>query len=58
MSEAKKLGNAKVFNVIIVGVAAKHMEFEKEQWIKVIRNTVPAKLADLNVQAFEAGYAV
>lgn len=58
MSEAKKLGNSKVFNTIIIGVAAKHMDFVKEDWIKVIENTVPAKTVDINKAAFEAGYTL
>ena len=31
MEEAKKLGNPKAFNIIVLGVAAQHMEFGKEQ---------------------------
>ena len=58
MTEAKKLGNSKVFNTIIIGVAAKHMDFAKEDWIKVIENTVPAKTVDINKAAFEAGYTL
>lgn len=56
MAEAKKIGNSKVFNTIIVGVAAKHMNFEHDEWIKVIEKTVPAKTVDINKQAFEVGY--
>ncbi len=56
MKEAKALGNAKVFNTIIIGVAAKHMSFAKEDWIAVIKNTVPPKTVEMNVAAFEAGY--
>ncbi len=56
LSEAKKLGNSKVFNVIILGLAAKHMEFKPEEWLKVIEQTVPAKTVELNKRAFMAGY--
>ncbi len=56
ISEAKKLGNTKVFNVIILGIAAQHMNFTKEEWLKVIENTVPPKTIDINKKAFEAGY--
>jgi len=56
MEEAKKLGNTRVFNTIIVGVAAKHMDFAKEDWLKVIEKTVPAKTVDINKKAFEAGF--
>ncbi len=55
---AVKLGNAKVFNTVIIGVAAKHMDFAKEDWIKVIENTVPPKTVEMNLRAFEAGYAI
>ena len=56
MDEAKKLGNTRVFNTIIVGVAAKHMDFKKEQWLEVIEKTVPQKTVDINKAAFEVGY--
>lgn len=54
--EAEKIGNTKVFNSIILGLAAKHMDFSKEDWIKIIRNTVPEKTIDINLKAFELGY--
>ncbi len=56
MEEAKKLGNTKCFNVIILGVAAKSMDFTKEQWLEVIAETVPAKTVELNQKAFVVGY--
>ena len=56
MGEALKLGNSRVFNTVIIGVAAKKMDFEKEEWIKVIQNTVPPKTVELNLKAFEAGW--
>lgn len=58
MAEAKKLGNAKIFNTIIIGVAAKRMDFDKNQWLEVIESTVPPKTIELNKAAFEAGYAL
>ncbi len=58
MAEALKLGNSKVFNTIIIGVAAKTMDFAKEDWLKVIENTVPQKTVEINKKAFEAGYAL
>jgi indolepyruvate ferredoxin oxidoreductase beta subunit len=56
LAEAEKLGNTRVFNSIILGLAAKHMKFSKEDWIKVIENTVPKKTINLNLKAFELGY--
>ena len=58
MEEAKKLGNAKTFNIIVLGVAARHMEFSKEQWMRVIERTVQPKTVELNKKAFEVGYAL
>lgn len=55
MEEAKKLGNAKVFNIIVLGVASMHMDFEKEAWIQVIEKTVPPKTVEINKKAFELG---
>ena len=56
MEEAKKLGNAKVFNIIVLGMAAKHMDFTKESWLDVIEKTVPPKTVDINKKAFLVGY--
>ena len=56
MDETIKMGNSRVFNVIILGIAAKNMDFPKEQWIEVIKKTVPPKTIDINVAAFEKGY--
>ncbi len=56
MAEAKKLGNARVFNTVILGVAAKSMDFSKDEWLAVIEKTVPAKTVEINQKAFEVGY--
>lgn len=56
MSEAKKLENSKVFNIIVLGIAAQHMDFSKEDWLAVIEETVPKKTIDVNKKAFTIGY--
>ena len=56
MEEALKLGNSKVFNIIVLGVAAKHMDFSKEAWLEVIEKTVPPKTVEINKQAFLLGF--
>ncbi|MBR5348057.1 MAG: indolepyruvate oxidoreductase subunit beta [Lachnospiraceae bacterium] len=55
-AEAMKLGNPRVFNTIIIGMAASHMDFAKEAWMKVIEKTVPPKTVAINLAAFEVGY--
>ena len=55
-AEARKLGNDRVFNIIVLGIAAQHMDFSKEDWLEVIEKTVPPKTIDINKKAFEVGY--
>lgn len=55
-AEALKLGNSRVFNNVVLGVAAKHMDFSKEDWLEVIANTVPPKTVEINQKAFLAGF--
>ncbi len=56
MEEAKKLGNSKAFNIIVLGMAAKHMDFSKEAWLTVIEKTVPQKTVEINQRAFLIGF--
>lgn len=56
MEEALKLGNAKAFNVIVLGLAARHMDFSEEMWLKVIAKTVPSKTVEINQKAFLLGF--
>ena len=58
MQEAEKLGNVKAFNVIVLGLAARHMDFDKELWLDVIAETVPPKTVEINQKAFLTGYKV
>ncbi len=55
-AEAIKMGNARVFNLIVLGLAAKHLDFSVEAWLKVIEETVPPKTVELNKKAFLYGY--
>lgn len=56
--EAEKLGFPKTFNVIVLGAAARHMNFAKDDWLRVIETTVPPKTVEINKRAFETGYAL
>ena len=53
--EAIRLGAPKAFNVVVLGAAARHMHFAKEDWLEVIRQTVPPRTVETNLKAFEAG---
>ena len=56
MEKAEELGNTRVFNTIVLGMAARHMNYTKEQWIEVIKAKVPPKTVDINLAGFEVGY--
>ena len=56
--EAKKLGNPRVFNMIVLVIASQHMDFTKEQWYDVIEHTVPPKTVELKKQAFDVVYTL
>lgn len=56
MQIAKDLGNSKVLNSVILGFSAKHIGFDFDTWVNVIKETVPQKTIDINVEAFKKGY--
>ncbi len=56
LSIAKELGNSKVLNSVVLGLAAKHIGFSKEAWLEVVEKTVPQKTIEINKQAFKKGY--
>lgn len=53
---AKELGNSKVLNSVVLGLSAKHIGFTKEEWLEIVRSTVPAKTIEINEKAFMRGY--
>ena len=53
---AMGLGSSKVLNSVVLGLAAKQMQFPKEVWLNVLSATVPQKTVEMNVAAFNAGY--
>ncbi len=53
---ANEAGNIKTVNVVLIGVLAKSTNIEYSKWIEVLKNTVPSKLLDINLKAFDLGY--
>ena len=53
---AKEAGNIKTVNVVLIGVLAKSTNIKYEKWIEILKSTVPAKLLDVNLKAFDLGY--
>ena len=53
---ARQAGNIKAVNVVLIGLLAKSTDIPYERWIETLKNTVPAKLLDVNLKAFDMGY--
>ncbi|MPN34951.1 hypothetical protein SDC9_182445 [bioreactor metagenome] len=53
---AAKAGSEKAVNVVLIGCMARDCDFTKEQLLAATRACVPAKLAEINLAAFELGY--
>ena len=52
---ARKVGNLRTVNVILLGVLSKHLDFDEELWIEALKNRVPENTVDINIKAFNAG---
>lgn len=52
---AFELGNSKVINILMLGVLSVLLPFEYESWKNVITQRIPAKILDINIEAFERG---
>ncbi len=57
---AEELGNVRVSNVVLLGSLVKKMGLDQEgiDWKELVGNMVPAKAKDINLLAFERGYAL
>mgnify|MGYP000865347200 CR=1 FL=1 len=53
---AKKIGNLRVSNSVLMGVLAQHMSIEKDDWEEVLSSIVPPTTVDDNLKAFNIGY--
>lgn len=56
LSLAKKAGSAKAVNVVLIGLMAKNTAIPYEKWVECVKKTVPEKLLDVNLRAFDLGY--
>ena len=55
---AKKLGNPRLVNTILLGVMSQSIDLEEEKWLEVIEKMAPKGTAELNRKAFLAGRSV
>lgn len=58
LAAAQSAGNIRAVNVVLIGLLARSTEVAKDVWLEVIRETVPEKFLDVNLKAFEMGYAM
>lgn len=52
---AKKIGTAKVENVVLLGALSSCLSFSESAWAEVIKEAVPAKTIEMNLAAFQQG---
>jgi indolepyruvate ferredoxin oxidoreductase beta subunit len=52
---AKEAGNLRSANVVMVGALSELLDFDEETWTKALEASIPAKLLELNLKAFQLG---
>ena len=55
---ALEAGSAKAVNVVLLGVAARYLGFEKQVWLDALADTVRPEFLEMNVKAFERAYGM
>ncbi len=53
--DTAKLSNAKSSNIAMLGKLSTHLEIPVECWIQALRNTLPAKIFEVNFESFNKG---
>lgn len=54
---AREAGTVKCANVVLLGALSVSLPFDEELWLEVIKNKVPPKTIDTNIEAFKRGAA-
>lgn len=55
-ADAKKIGNQKAANTVLLGVMAQFLPISVEIWKETLRENVPEKAIEVNMKAFDFGY--
>lgn len=55
LNEAEELGSSKTLNVVILGAFSNMLDVDDDIWKRVIKEKVPEKFVELNMEAFERG---
>lgn len=56
LSLAREAGSEKAVNTVLIGLLAARSEIEKPIWESALKATVPQRLLDINIKAFQLGY--
>jgi indolepyruvate ferredoxin oxidoreductase beta subunit len=56
LTYAREAGNPKTVNVVLIGALASTTDIEQEKWHTAIKESVPEKLAGINLKAFKLGF--
>lgn len=57
LSLAEAAGSAKAVNIVLMGRLARRFDIPYEHWIDALKATVAPKFIEMNLKAFDAGYA-
>lgn len=55
LPKAVELGNPKLVNTLLLGMASNYLDLPVAEWKRVIEKSVPPKFKELNVTAFDCG---
>jgi indolepyruvate ferredoxin oxidoreductase beta subunit len=55
---AQDLGNIRAQNICLLGALVRLLQLEKTDWKALIKEYAPVKALAINLQAFDAGYAL
>lgn len=54
---AERLGNPRCMNVVLFGAMVRALHMTEIDWKQVMRSQLPAKILELNLRAFDEGFA-
>jgi len=58
LEQAIALGDARVATIMLAGALSKRLNFEQALWLEKVRELVPQKALEINLQAFQKGRAL
>lgn len=56
LAMARAAGNARAVNMVLTGILASRLPFNKQVWLDAITAVVPERFMQANMAAFESGY--